>query len=106
MIEADKDQRNLFGTDTLEKQQKEYIDQYLESRLYQQQDFEILNAELWDFIFKRYGGNPVLRFYSSNLNTYYTTVETKLLAMKVQYLNSKKLADKSYTAGMFKGFWS
>ena len=49
LLEEDKECRNLFGTDSVNKQQKEYIDQYVENKLYQQQDFAIANEELWDF---------------------------------------------------------
>ena len=95
LLEEDKECRNLFGTDSVNKQQKEYIDQYVENKLYQQQDFAIANEELWDFFSKRYGGNPIMRIYSSMSSSWYTNVETKLYAFRVNYLNCKDLMNGS-----------
>ena len=106
LLEEDKEMRNVYGTDKVEKQQKEYADQYLDTKLYQQQDYVILNEELWDYLLKRYGGNPIMRFYSSMSSSWYTNVETKLYAFKVSFLNANKLKDGSYQEGMFKNFWT
>ena len=47
-----------------------------------------------------------MRIYSSMSSSWYTNVETKLYAFKVNYLNCKQLIEGSIQEGMFKSFWT
>ena len=88
IIEDDKDQLNLYGTGNLKGFNQEYIDQYLDTNLHQQQHYQIYNEELWAFLVQRYGGNPIKRFYIRSGSMFYTNVEQKLKALQVRFLNS------------------
>lgn len=105
-LEEDKGNQNLFGTGTDEDLPTEYIDQYVESNAHQQYDFMIFNPELWEFLFKRYGGNPVKRYYTRSSAMYYTSVEAKLTAVSVQFINSKKLLHGAFNPNMLKQWWT
>ena len=47
VIEKDEQRYNLFGTDTIKGQEKEYIDTYIDTNFKQNHDFYIINEELW-----------------------------------------------------------
>ena len=104
-MEDDKQNRNLYGTDTDESLRKEYVDQYIDTNSHQQYDFMIFNTELWEFLFKRYGGTPVKRFYVKS-GSYFTNVESKLMSLRVMYLNSEKLLKGDLCATMFRTWWT
>lgn len=105
-LEEDKKQQNLYGSGTDETLQPEWIDQYVESNANQQYDYIIVNAELWEFLFKRYGGNPVKRYYIRNENVHHTSVEAKLMAIGVQFLNTRELFQGAQTEKSFKQWWT
>jgi hypothetical protein len=62
----------------------------------------IFNEELWQFLFKRYGGHCIQRYYTRKNGMFYTSVEARLKNLHVRYLNTKLLYEGSYTASMFK----
>ena len=63
MISTDPDGLELYGTDTHKSFAKEYADTYLADGTRYDHDYIIFNEELWQFVFDRYGGLPIKRFY-------------------------------------------
>ena len=97
---------NLFGTETEGNQPIDYIDRYVDTNLHQQYNYLIFNQELWEFLFKRYGGNPIKRFYTRSTSAYYTSVEAKLQPLTVQFINCKELLQGTLNDSMFKTWWT
>jgi hypothetical protein len=56
LCEVDKDCHNLYGTGKVKGMEGQYIDQYLETNKNDRYDFHIYNEDMWQFLFKRYGG--------------------------------------------------
>lgn len=86
LCEADKDCMNLFGTGTLKNYPSEYIDAYIDCRRKTPTDFSVFNQELWQFLYQRYGGETIKRFYVRK-SQIHTSVETLLFAVPVYFVN-------------------
>lgn len=56
LCEEDKNGENLFGTGQVKGLESDYIDTYLDNARQNSKDFHILNEEIWQFLFSRYGG--------------------------------------------------
>ena len=56
LCEEDKECHNLYGTGKVKGMEAQYIDQYLETNKNDRYDFQIYNEDMWQFLFKRYGG--------------------------------------------------
>lgn len=50
----------------------------------------MINQDLWDFLFKKYGGSEIKRF-SIQHGSYYTQVEVQLRQLKVYLLYTNQL---------------
>jgi len=78
LCEDDPNHDNLFGTDSQEGLAANYVDMYVENQRSPQMDFVVVHTDLWQFLFKRYGGDEILRYYIRKGNNYYTSVEVKM----------------------------
>lgn len=78
LTEEDRNKQNLFGTGKVKGMEAQYNDQYLESNKNNQYDFHIYNEEMWQFLFKKYGGQTIQRYYIRKSNQHYTVVESRL----------------------------
>ena len=66
-----------------------YADMYIDTKHQTQtQTFLIYGEELFKFLYSRYGGHAMKRFYIRKSSSLYTTVEVHLSQLKVYYLNS------------------
>lgn len=85
----------------------DYVDMYVDSNRNPQSDYYMLNQELWQFLFKRYGGQQITRmYYRSSQYGNYTSVESKLRAVPIKLLNSEYLRTGGYDKVMFKQWWT
>ena len=98
LCEIDKDRLNLYGTG-------EYIDQYFDSNKNSQIDLAIFNEELFQFLFQRYGGQMIKRYWTRK-GSGYTQVEIRLQNIRTQFLNSQLLIDGTFDKSMFKKWWT
>lgn len=89
ILDSDDHKLNLYGSDTRKEMVKEYVDTYLKEDVRSEYDYLIFNEELWNFLFERFGGKPVLRYYSKKRG--YSNVETQLGELRVQFVNSTLL---------------
>lgn len=60
-----------------------YIDKYLDTNKYPRHDLLIFNEELWNFLFSRYGGDAIKRYWTLPKEGMYTSVEIKLHQISV-----------------------
>ena len=65
-------------------------------------DFICVNQELWQFLFQRYGGSIVKRFYVRGSSMSYTNVDSKLKAISVKIINAQEISAGIVKKGMFK----
>jgi hypothetical protein len=63
LVEEDKDNCNLYGTNTIKGFESEYIDVYVDYNRNFNKDFVVLNEEIWKWLFERYGGQQITRKY-------------------------------------------
>jgi len=63
-LEKDQDGVNLYGTGQLRHFESEFIDRFVFQQSHPNQDFYCVNEELWEFLFGRYGGQIVKRYYA------------------------------------------
>ena len=92
LCEEDAQNENLYGTGTIKGMEHDYVDMYVDTNRHPQTDYYMLNQELWQFLFKRYGGQQITRqYYRSSQYGNYTSVESKLRAVAVKLLNSEDL---------------
>lgn len=78
----------MYGTGTLKGLEHEYIDMYIEQSKTVQGDFVCVNEELWKFLFERYGGQVIKRYYVRSSSMSYTNVDSKLKAVCIKILNT------------------
>lgn len=106
LCEEDQNRQNLFGTGKVKGMESQFIDQYLEQNKNNQYDFQIYNEEMWQFLFKRYGGQTIQRFYIRKSNQLYTVVEARLKQITLKMLNCKSLFAGNYNKNMLKQWWT
>lgn len=95
----------MFGTDTIKGQEKEYMDTYIDTNFKQNVDFYIINEELWQFLFQRYGGDVIKRLYVRK--NYYTQVEWYLKQVSIKIISAQCLWKGGYDESLlFKKWWT
>jgi len=77
---------------------------YVEQNKSVQSDFYCFNEDMWKFLFERYGGQVIKRFYTRSSSSY-TNVESKLKAITLRLLNSEELT-QSFDDAMIKSWWT
>lgn len=78
---------NLYGTGTVKGFESDFIDRFVEQQIHASQDYVCVNEELWQFIFERYGGQVIKRYYVRQGSMSYTNVDAKLKPICVKMLN-------------------
>jgi hypothetical protein len=56
LCEEDRNCENLYGTGQFKGMEQDYIDTYVDYNKQTSKDFYILNEEIWQFVFFKYGG--------------------------------------------------
>ena len=46
--------------------EKATVDTYLKQNLLERRDYKVYNAELWNFLYQKYGGSEVKRIYEKH----------------------------------------
>lgn len=85
---------NLQGSGKVEQFEKNTVDKYIKSDVRERYQYKIINQELWNFLYSKYGGSEIKRF-SIPLSYYLTTVETRYKQLTVVMLPCTRL----YTGG-------
>ncbi len=68
---CDEAEKFLRGTGTNPAFENTVYDKYLKSDIKEKYHFKIFNEDLWNFIYSRYGGQEVKRYYIQ-MGTYYS----------------------------------
>lgn len=105
LLEEDPNGNNIYGTGKMKGLESEYIDTYVDQNRSVHTDFICINTELWQFLFERYGGSIVKRYYVRG-NSMYTNVDSKLKAISVKILDAQDLISGNTQKGMFKQWWT
>jgi hypothetical protein len=50
------DGKFLVGTGKIDNYEPTYVDVYLKPNIHERYDYKIINQELWQFLFEKYGG--------------------------------------------------
>jgi hypothetical protein len=82
--------KNLIGTGTIEQYEKTCVDKYLKSDVRERYDYKVINQELWQFLYSKYGGSEIKR-YSVPQGQYWTTIEVRLKPVPLVILPTSKL---------------
>lgn len=65
------------------------------------------NEELWQHLFERFGGSVVKRFYIRTSSSLYTSVDVKLKAITIRFLNTADLRSGNLEGDLpFKQWWT
>ena len=56
-------EKNLIGSGLGEGNDKDFVDTYLKKDVKERYHFKIFNQQLWDFVFTKYGGTLIKRYY-------------------------------------------
>lgn len=81
---------NLKGTGKIEQFEKNTVDKYIKSDVRERYQYKIINQELWNFLYSKYGGSEIKRF-SIPLSYYSTTAETRYKQLTVVVLPCTRL---------------
>lgn len=80
----------LKGTGTVEQFDANCVDRYLRSDVSERFDYKVINQELWEFLYSKYGGSEIRRYTISD-GSFYTKVETRLKQIPLMLLPVTKL---------------
>lgn len=64
------------------------------------------NEELWLFLFERFGGSIVKRFYIRSSSSIYTNVDVKMKPISIKYLSASDLRSGNLNSLNFKVWWT
>lgn len=106
LCEEDAQKLNLFGTNSIKGLDACYIDKYVNSNKNTQYDMYMFNEELWNFLFSRYGGDAIKRYWTRLNDRHFTSVEAKLQPLRVQFLNCQLLETGDFDKNMYKEMWT
>lgn len=59
----DDSDRNLKGTGSAPGYEATVYDKYLKADVKERYHYKIVNPDIWDFLFSRYGGSEIKRYY-------------------------------------------
>jgi hypothetical protein len=90
LCEQDPEGRNLVGTGTVEQFPMEVVDRYLRDDVKERYEYKVVNQELWNFIYSRYGGQTIRRI-AIPLSQWSTTVEARLKKVPLVILSASRL---------------
>ena len=88
ICEDDPSGMNLYGTGEVKGQARDFVDMYVEQNKTAYQDYTVVNTDLWNFLFERYGGQIIKRFYFKDNQWGNPEVEVKLKAYNVKLINT------------------
>lgn len=80
----------LKGTGRGEQNETECLDMFLRSDIREKVDYKVINEEMWNFLYSKYGGSTIKR-YSYLSGTYYSQVEVRLKNIQLMLLPVDKL---------------
>lgn len=81
---------NLTGSGKIEQFEKSTFDKYIKADARERYQYKIVNKQLWEFLFSKYGGSEIKR-HSIPLSYYSTTVETRYKQIPVVILPCARL---------------
>lgn len=91
LLEQDSENNNLYGTGTIKGFESDFIDRYVDQQKHANQDYVCVNSELWTFLFERYGGQIIKRYYARQGSMTYTNVDAKLKPICIKFLDCGKM---------------
>lgn len=90
LCDLDLDDINLKGTGKVEQFPSDIVDRYVKENARERYQYKVINQELWDFLFTRYGGE-VIRRIAIPLSQWSTTVEVRLKQLPLVVLPCSRL---------------
>ena len=79
-----------MGTGTVEQFESNHVEKYLKHEVRERYQYKVVNEELWQFLYSKYGGSEIKR-YSVAQSQYYTSIDTRLKQVPVVILSVSKL---------------